>query len=351
MFENLILAQAADLITNPIVASDDYGRIIYTNKAHEKLSGWAQSEIKGRNFKLVYDLLSATHSDKSRISYEEAILYKKDGSKLTLNATKAHLKHPESPDTLMGQIVIFHPLVPFLSEDLRSSDDFVSTVSHELRTPLTSIKGFAETIIQSGDKLKDHDRKRFLGIIKDQADHLTRLVEDLLFVSRLDNHKIHLTVRELEPKKYIDRVCEALSNQSGGRLFVYEFEPNLPKVSADSDRLEQILNNLLSNAIKYSPENTNIKIRMQKDNLQPNKLKISVIDQGVGINKDEQELIFNRFSRLDNPLTRNTKGTGLGLYITKSLVTALKGDIWLEKSDGKETVFSFTLPIAQGSKV
>jgi PAS domain S-box-containing protein len=346
MLENLILAQAADLMHDPVVASDEQGRIVFTNIAHNRLTGWSLDEIKGCNRKLLYELPEVKLLDKTEPALQVGVLYRKDGTKFTLNATCSPLKHPSIPSLIMGQIVVFHPTMSS-SEGTRSSDDFVSTVSHELRTPLTSIKGFAETLLQSGEKLSPENRKRFLHIIKDQADHLTRLVEDLLFVSRLDNHKIHLVVRELDLKKHVDKVCEAVSNQAGGRLFAYEFEPKLPHVKADSDRLEQVLINLISNAIKYSPDNTTIKIRAAVFEQETSKVKISIIDNGVGIPEADQELVFNRFSRLDNPLTRKTKGTGLGLYITKSLVSALEGDIWLEKSGPEGTTFSFTVPIFQ----
>lgn len=343
MLENLILAQAVNLIHDPIIASDEQGRIVFTNSAHTKLTNWSLSELKGRNKKLVYDITESEIADKKATLMQTGVLYRKDGTKLTLNVTCSALKHPSLPDFILGQIVVFHPT--FMStENTRSSDDFVSTVSHELRTPLTSIRGFAETLIKSQERLNEENRKRFLQIIKDQSDHLTRLVEDLLFVSRLDNQKIHLVMRELDLKKHIDKICEAMANQAGGRLFIYDFEPHpLPHILADSDRLEQVLSNLIGNSIKYSPDHTTIKIKTE---LLDNKLKISIIDNGFGIPEADQELVFNRFSRLDNPLTRQTKGTGLGLYITKSLVNALNGEIWLEKSiPNEETIFSFTVPL------
>jgi PAS domain S-box-containing protein len=350
MLENLILAQTADIIHDPVIASDEQGRIVFTNAAHGRLTGWHFDEIKGRNRKLIYEIPDCDFATLQEGVTQNGILYRKDGTKITLSASCSSLRHPSVPTLSLGQITVFHPTL-LNSESPRTSDDFVSTVSHELRTPLTSIRGFAETLLHSSDKLSPENRKRFLQIIKDQADHLTRLVEDLLFVSRLDNHKIHLIVRELELKKHVDKVCESLSNQAGGRLFIYDFPVNLPHILADSDRLEQILSNLLSNAIKYSPDNTSIAVRAQIFEKNASQIKISIIDRGAGIPEADQELIFNRFSRLDNPLTRKTKGTGLGLYITKSLVSALDGEIWLEKSVPQETIFSFTVPIAKNLSV
>ncbi|MDX1917575.1 MAG: ATP-binding protein [Candidatus Caenarcaniphilales bacterium] len=344
MLENLILAQTIELISDPVIASDELGRVVFTNHAHAKLTGWEQEEIKGRNYKLLYDIPEAQNLAVEPIAHE-GTLYLKDSSKMPLKAISCPLTHPQDPSLQLGKLAIFYS-TPDTAGIARSSDDFVSTVSHELRTPLTSIRGFAETMLQSGDRLNEESKKRFLQIIKDQADHVSRLVEDLLFVSRLDNHKIHLVVRPLDLKKHVDKVCEAMTNQAGGRIFLYEFANPLPGVLADSDRLEQILTNLISNAIKYSPDSSLIKVRAHEHQEDPAKLKISVIDNGVGVPEEDQATIFNRFSRVDNPLTRKIKGTGLGLYITKSLLIAMNGEVWLEKSTASETIFSFTLPIA-----
>ncbi len=341
MLETLILLQTADLIHDPVIASDQQGRVVFTNKAHSILSAWPSDEAKGLNYQLLCDI------PKTSLGVESegvGVLYRKDGTKLTLPFTSSPISHPQDKNLRLGQIAIFHPKLD--RETVSLSDDFVSTVSHEIRTPLTSIKGFADTLINSSHRLDDEKKKRFLQIIKDQADHVTRLVEDLLLVSRLDNQKIHLVMRPIDLKKNLDKACEAFGNQAGGRIFHYELEPNLPQLYTDSDRLEQILTNLISNAIKYSHDHSPIVLRALREDRRL--LKISVIDAGVGISAEEQEIIFNRFSRADNPLTRKIKGTGLGLYITKSLIGALGGEIWLEKSSPGETVFSFTLPIHEG---
>jgi signal transduction histidine kinase len=155
-----------------------------------------------------------------------------------------------------------------------------------------------------------------------------------------------MVLRPLELKPQLDKTCEALSNQIGGRLISYDIPANLPKVRADSDRCEQIFTNLLSNAIKYSPADGRIELRAGIDPDDPSKVRVYVSDSGPGIPEEQQQLLFRRFGRVDNPLVRNTHGAGLGLFISKSLAEAQGGDIWLASSDSQGTTFAFNLPIA-----
>jgi two-component system phosphate regulon sensor histidine kinase PhoR len=227
----------------------------------------------------------------------------------------------------------------------QAQTEFVSTVSHELRTPLTSIKGFADTILRAGDRLEAAQQKRYVGIIKDQADRLTRLVEDLLAVSRLEARKLQFTIRAIDLGEAVHRVCQNLQDKARNHKIVTSLPKGLPHVWADADRLEQILTNLVDNAIKYSPADSQVTIVARELNTNPEMVEIAVTDQGGGIAPEHVTEIFNKFTRLDNPLSRQTEGTGLGLYITKSLVQALGGQIRVTSNAG-ETTFTVQLPAA-----
>ena len=227
----------------------------------------------------------------------------------------------------------------------QAQTEFVSTVSHELRTPLTSIKGFADTILRSGDKLDAGQQRRYIGIIKDQADRLTRLVEDLLAVSRLESKKMQLTIRAIDLQEAVERVVRNMTDKVGHHRLVIDVPAGLPHVWADADRLEQILTNLIDNAIKYSPSGTTVTIAAHEQGQNAEIVRFSVTDQGVGIPTEHLSKIFTKFGRLDNPLVRQTEGTGLGLYITHSLVLALGGEIEVESKRG-QTTFTVQLPAA-----
>lgn len=224
----------------------------------------------------------------------------------------------------------------------QAQTEFVSTVSHELRTPLTSIKGFADTILRAGEKLEKGQQRRYIGIIKDQADRLTRLVEDLLAVSGLESKKLQLTIRAIDLKDAVERVLRNLVDKTGNHRIVTDLPAGLPPVWADADRIEQILTNLIDNAIKYSASGTTVTIAAREVN---KLIEFMVTDQGVGIPQEHLPKIFTKFGRLDNPLIRQTEGTGLGLYITRSLVLALGGQIEVSSRPG-QTTFTVHLPAA-----
>ncbi|MBI3591859.1 MAG: PAS domain S-box protein [Candidatus Melainabacteria bacterium] len=335
------------------VASNEFGKIIFINEVIERITGWSFDELLGQETGKIYSLpeslLSKASGTESLTKPQAAILFRRDGKKITLKARQIEIKNlndKKNQNRFKGYLIIFHTENPIVSNLDRAQIEFVSTVSHELRTPLTSIKGFAETLLRSGDKLLEENKKKYTTIIKEQADRLIRLVEDLLAVSRLESQNYQLTVRALDLRKNIDKVCDSLSSKSLNHKVLQKIEEDIPHVWADADRLEQILTNLIDNAIKYSPDGGVVTIKvstLKNDQNVKDRLKIEVIDQGVGIKENDLPKIFTKFGRLDNPLTRQTQGTGLGLFITKSLVLALKGEIDVSSKPG-ETIFSVILP-------
>jgi len=240
-------------------------------------------------------------------------------------------------------------LEPF-SEDValtQAHADFVSTVSHEFRTPLTSIKGFADTLLRYGSNLDAEQQKRFINIIKHQADRLTRLVENLLTVSKLGAQKTSFSFRPIRLKGVLERIVQSVEGKlTTTRHFKISVPEDLPEVWADPDKLEQVLLNLIDNAAKYSYPDSEVTITTGLLPEDTDKIKIDVADQGVGIPKAHLPNIFNKFSRIDNPLTREVEGTGLGLYITKSLTNAMGGQISLDSEEGQGTTFTVILSVA-----
>ena len=335
------------------VACDEFGKITFVNEVIERISGWSSKELLGQEVGKVYSLpeslttqpLDYTENIKSQV----AILFRRDGGKTTLKARQVEIKNIKNKNSkagFRGYLTIFYTETSDNSNLDRAHLEFVSTVSHELRTPLTSIKGFAETLLRSSNKLSDENKKKYITIIKEQADRLIRLVENLLAVSRLESQSYQLTVRALDLQKIINKVCESLSSKSINHKIVQKIEKDIPNVWADADRLEQILTNLIDNAIKYSPHDSTVTIAIStllNNQKIKEKIRVEVTDQGIGIKENDLLKIFSKFGRLDNPLTRQTQGTGLGLFITKSLVLALKGEIYVKSKPG-ETTFTVILP-------
>ena len=221
---------------------------------------------------------------------------------------------------------------------MQSYEDFISTVSHELRTPLTSIRGFAQTMLQSYDKLDDESKKRFIKIIEEQSNRLIHLIENMLKVQ--NNEK--LIFKTVKAKQLIEDVIQIVKQQYKDHKFVLKYNDKLPKILVDVDKFQQVMTNLIEHAGKYSDPETTVTITADFDK-NPDFVSIKVTDNGVGIDKKDFDSIFEKFSRIDNPLTRKVQGSGLGLYITKVLVTKMNGKISVESSDGK-TTFEIKIP-------
>lgn len=226
----------------------------------------------------------------------------------------------------------------------KNYEDFISTVSHELRTPLTSIRGFSQTMLSSWDKLDDESKKKFLKIIEEQSNRLINLVENMLSVTKLQSERDTIILKEISIKPLIDTIVSIVKNQYQNRIFKIEINPNTPCVLADKDKFQQIMTNLIENAAKYSDENSTITIQTGFcQNCEY--VSIKVTDKGVGIKEEDYDKIFNKFSRIDNPLTRKVQGSGLGLYITKNLVEKMGGKISVS-SKNNLTTFEVLMPSA-----
>lgn len=221
-------------------------------------------------------------------------------------------------------------------------EDFVATVSHELRTPLTSIRGFAQTMLASWDKLSDDDKKKFIKIIEDQSNRLISLVENILSVSSGASNK--LVLKKVNLKQAIEPVIKVISQKYLDYSINFHINPALPEGILDNERFQQIVMNLLENACKYSPKASNVLITCDFADRE-GFFSLKIKDEGVGISPENKEKIFQKFSRVDNPLTRSVQGNGLGLYITKKLVELMKGCIDFKNNNDKGTTFEVKLPL------
>lgn len=332
-----------------IVCDKDY-TVTFVNDTFIRLFDKSQGEILGQNFqKLVQNTskidchickgMQTKYIPADDYSHQ-AILKKCCGNEISIRISHSVVQNGEY------YISLLTPMSDLACLD-QAQLDFVSTVSHELRTPMTSIKGFADTLLNAGDQLTKEQQTRFITIIKDQSNRLTRLVENLLTVSRLETRRHKSVYRALDLKSHIDRVIMTLKSKYPKNEFSSFVAENLPPVWADQDKLEQILTNLIDNAAKYSGEGKPVRIEAQTTPEDPDKMSVRIIDQGVGIPEEYLNKIFNKFSRIDNPLTRQVQGTGLGLYITKALVNSMGGQINVSSPGaGKGTTFEMILLVA-----
>jgi signal transduction histidine kinase len=274
--------------------------------------------------------------------YVEGDLIRPKSEPISLGITYSPLMNHRG--TMTNIIANVRDLTRYREEqDLQKT--FISVVSHELKTPVSIIKGFAGTLQRQDANWPPETTREYAAVIEEEADRLTDLIDNLLEASRLQSgtFKLNLTDEILLPKVASDTVLR-LQNQTDKHTFSIQFPENFPVVFGDERRLTQVFNNLISNAIKYSPDGGEIEISGQ---IHTDYVIVSVRDEGIGIPEHQQHRIFEKFSRLDNALSRNTEGTGLGLFLTKAIIEAHDGRIWFsrnEENDGAPgTTFTFSL--------
>jgi PAS domain S-box-containing protein len=222
--------------------------------------------------------------------------------------------------------------------------DFVSTVSHELRTPLAAIYGAAMTLRHREAAVESDQRDRLLDVISSESNRLARIVNDILWASRLESGRMQVEIEQCDAAAIAAEAAEvAQARVPEGLRLAVDASSGLPAIAADPDKLRQVLANLLDNAVKYSPDGGTIELEASRSG---GRVRFRVSDEGLGIPPAEQDRIFEKFFRLDPNLTRGVGGTGLGLYISRELVTRMAGRIWVV-SDGKTgSTFFVELPIA-----
>lgn len=222
-------------------------------------------------------------------------------------------------------------------------NDFVSTISHELRTPLTGIKGFSETLLSYWGRLDDTKRIEMVRKVNAASNRLERLVQDLLFISRIESGVLPLRSLATPLAPLVQGAVQEVEGKYRGQEIQVRPPPEALTVLADSDRVQQILVNLLDNAAKYSPEGRPIRVRWVREH---GRARVYVVDRGPGIDLDDFARLFTRFGKLDRTPRVGHGGTGLGLYISKSLVEAMGGSITVRSRPGWGSIFTFTLPLA-----
>ncbi|HLZ81518.1 MAG TPA: ATP-binding protein [Ktedonobacteraceae bacterium] len=241
-------------------------------------------------------------------------------------------------------------------------DEFVSVVSHELRSPLTAIKGYTQHLVRRIERrlrkaqqehlklgkvvttvdLPESYDLRSLSVVQSQADHLERLVNDLLDLSRVQWGKLHLQYSRFDLVDVLSesvRSAQASAEQHTVYLDIATLDTT---IVADKLRLSQVIGNILDNAIKYSPHGGQVTVKLER---QDDEYLVSITDQGIGVGQEYLDHIFERFYRVRNTASRQYSGIGLGLYVTRAIVEGHGGRIWVTNNDGLGCTFSFTVPV------
>ncbi len=232
-------------------------------------------------------------------------------------------------------------------ESDRAKREFISSVSHELRTPLTSIKGYVDLLLLGAAGQMNDGQLSFLGVVKNNANRLMDLINDILEIGRIDSERIQLIFEQVKIGSVFSDVLQTLQVQIDRKQMtvLIDVAKDVPEITADVRRLTQVVLNLASNAVKYTFPDGRVTLRSF---LNPaGLLQVEVEDTGVGIAPEDQKNLFRRFQRFDNPLRDEAGGTGLGLSIAKSLVELHGGQMWVESEQGRGSVFRFVIPVTQ----
>ncbi len=345
-----ILRHSADgiMILDPSLKIETF------NLALARLTGWTVEQAIGQHHEEVIkwasrepgmDLIRAVAGgwplSEASVLYVEGDLRHVGGSTRSVGVTYAPLFNGDGQ--LRNIIANVRDITKFREAE-EAKTTFISMISHELKTPVSVIKGYASTLNRDDVEWDSDTVERGLTVIDEETDKLAELIDNLLDVSRLQIGTFKLDYGPVSLDRLAENIVEMMRTQTAIHTIKVDFPGDFPVIQGDSRRLGQVLSNLLNNAIKYSPEGGMISVGGR---VIENGVEVYVSDEGIGLTGEEQVLIFDRFYRVDNALSRETQGAGLGLYIVRSIVESHGGRVWVESQPGVGTTFTFSLPLSQ----
>lgn len=350
------LSAIVSSVIDGIIAVDLAKNVVLVNKAAQDMVGYTQQEMEGqpidrliRLYKDQEEIPAKTYcqiaflqNSASRI-FQSLTLVGKDGKKIKINlATSAAAGEVE---TNLGCILILHDLT-YEGQLEQMRLDFVSMASHELKTPLTSIIGYLSVFIDENKQTLKKEGLDLLDRSLVSAKQLLTLIGNILSVNKIEREQMNFTIEPIDLNSVFSKAIDDLQNQAKLKNIILSFtkQDSLPKVLADAVRLTEVIDNLVANALNYTDAGGRVIVSTQ---VTPNEVIVTVEDSGVGIPQEAIPHLFNKFFRVSNSLQKANKGSGLGLYISKSIIQSLHGKIWVESEVGKGSKFHFSLPIAK----
>ncbi len=343
----------ADELPDGVVVADDVGRIVVFNAAAVRLTGLEPREVIG---KFVFDVLPLKDADgrdwwvfadpyhglATRTRHPERSLYTSGGTEILVSVGYVRERHPANGvprSTPVKKLVLSLRGAEQRERIERSRADLVCTVAHELRSPLTSVKGFTATLLAKWSRFTDDQKRVMLETVNADADRVTRLITELLDVSRIESGRMEVH-RELVdiPDRVRKIIAGRVACGDSEDRYRLEVAADLPETWLDADKIDQILVNLIENAVRHGAGIVTTVVEASDID----SVTVSVRDQGEGISPEVAPRVFRQFWR-----GKRRGGTGLGLYIVKGLVEAHGGTITVQRAPGGGAEFRFTVP-AQG---
>lgn len=348
-------------ISDAVIAIDFNRKITIFNSSAEELTGFKKEEVLNQP---IGDIIKFFDSAKELtpldycpldsqiggvvVNKQNIKIVGKDGKTVSINLLSGQIK--EGPTVNLGCILTLHDIS---KEDALEAMklDFVSMAAHELRTPLTSIRGYLSVFMEENSKNLNTEQNMLLGRINIAGEQLMALIENLLSVSKIERGVFGIQLAPIDWPTNVASVIEDFKNRAEEKKQQLEYIPPtmpIPTIEVDKLRINEVLSNLLANAIAYTPERGQIKVSVE---FQDNQVVTHIQDTGVGIPEEALPHLFTKFFRISGKLEQGSKGTGLGLYISKSVVDMHKGKIWVESTFGKGSRFSFSLPVKEPHKL
>lgn len=354
------LAVTLASIDDGVIVVDLKQNIILFNKSAEDLTGFKEEEVIGRNLDQVLkvfdkdtQLTIGTYCP-IRVDGYEGVVFSRQELKLVgvkesyINLVSGQIS--EGPDVNVGCILTMHDITK--EKELEKMKlDFVAIAAHELRTPLTSIRGYLSVFIDENKDKLNEDQNGLLMRASNAGNQLNSLIEDLLSISKIENRKLSVSQELIDLKELATKVVSDFTYQAKDKNIDLQFTnptEEIPKVKADRLKIVEVLSNFVSNAINYTQSGGKVLVHLEQKGGQA---IVHVSDNGPGIPAEAIPHLFTKFFRVTGALGLGTKGTGLGLFISKSIIELHKGKIWLDSEVGKGSTFSFSLPISTEEKV
>ena len=345
-----------EAVADGVLVTGSDNRITFVNLSTEGILGIPDARLLGNSLDRIGGLFgkaATTWAETIRRWSEDPSLYETGDSyaeQVELENERIALVHLAPvilQNDFLGTVSIIRDITHEVEVD-RLKSEFVATVSHELRTPMTAIKGYVDILTMGAAGALNENQMHFLEVVRNNIERLNTLVSDLLDISRIEAGRITLNPQPVDihsiAEDVVSEVLQRSQNEDKPMALSLEAPNDLPPVIGDSDRVRQILGNLVNNAFNYTPHNGTIRVNIHQEN---GEVQVDVQDNGVGIAPEDQERVFDRFFRGENPLVLATPGTGLGLPIVRQLVEMHNGRIWMTSTGvpGDGSTFSFTLPV------
>ncbi|MBR6051894.1 MAG: HAMP domain-containing protein [Clostridia bacterium] len=329
-------------LNDAVVVFDKHGDMLHINRMARKLFHIPKTGVDAfdfarmmKKFNIAYEDISQEYAEKKNCVLRDVIYENK-----ALDITFAEFRYSENKEN-RGIMCVIHDNTGRYELD-KSRREFVSDVSHELRTPLTAIKGALETIIEYPD-LDSSIRNNFLNMAVEECDRMARIVGDLLILSRLDSKRTSWEIETFDVSSFLDHLRDVMTMdaKTHSHTLTCEYDDDIPQMTGDREKLQQVLVNIVSNSIKYTADGGRIEIKAKKD---ADGVVICVADNGMGIPEEDVPRLFERFYRVEKARTSNAGGSGLGLAIAKEIIDAHGGNVWVESEVGVGTKTYVYLP-------